>query len=189
MQSNEELVQENRALRDRLHRLAEASLRINESLDYIVVLQEVIDNARYLTGARYGAIASMDEAGGVDAVLTSGTTEDEHRQLMEVPEGLKIFEHFRLLSAPASLDDYHEYATAVGLNTGLPIRLGSCLSAPIKHQHESVGTVYLGHELDGREFSEEDVEALVTFASQAALVIANARRYRDEQRTRNDLRR
>ena len=190
MRSNEELVQENRSLRERLSRLSEASLRINESLDYIVVLQEVIDNARYLTGARYGVIASMDEAGGLDTVLTSGTTEDEHRQFMELPEGQKIFEHFRLLSAPASVADYYEYATAVGLPAVLPVPVGRCLSAPIKHQRESVGTIYLGHEPDGREFSEEDVETLVTFSSQAALVIANAanaRRHREERRARADL--
>ena len=187
MESNEELVQENRALRDRLHHLAEASLRINESLDYDVVLQEVIDNARYLTGSRYGVIASLDEAGGLDTVLSSGTTEAEHQQLMEVPEGLKIFEHFRQLSVPTNEASYHAYATSVGLNTDIPLQVGRFLSAPIKHQRESVGTVYLGRGSDGREFSEEDVETLVTFASQAALVIANARRYRDEQRARNDL--
>ena len=39
----------------------------------------------------------------------------------------------------------------------------------------------------GREFTREDEETLVMFASQAALVIANARRYQDEQRTRADL--
>ena len=39
----------------------------------------------------------------------------------------------------------------------------------------------------GREFTREDEDTLVMFASQAALVIANARRYRDEQRARSDL--
>ena len=37
------------------------------------------------------------------------------------------------------------------------------------------------------EFTPEDEETLVMFASQAALVIANARRHREEQRTRADL--
>ena len=37
------------------------------------------------------------------------------------------------------------------------------------------------------EFTTEDEETLVMFASQAALVIANARRHRDEQRARADL--
>ena len=84
MNREDDLLQENQALRERLSRLSEASVRINESLDFNVVLQEVIDNARYLTDASYGVIASMDAVGGLDSVLTSGTTEDEHRQLVEV---------------------------------------------------------------------------------------------------------
>ena len=57
-------------LEERLSRLSEASLRINESLDFDTVLQKVLDSARALTGARYGVIATMDEA-GLEAVLTS----------------------------------------------------------------------------------------------------------------------
>ena len=39
--------------RDRLSRLSEATLRINETLEFDNVLQVVVDNARALTGARY----------------------------------------------------------------------------------------------------------------------------------------
>ena len=39
---------------DRLSRLSQASLRINESLDLDTVLQQVVDSARLLTGSRYG---------------------------------------------------------------------------------------------------------------------------------------
>ena len=37
------------------------------------------------------------------------------------------------------------------------------------------------------EFTPEDEETLVMFASQAALVIANARRHREERRARTGL--
>ena len=42
-----------RALGERMARLSEASLRINESLDFDTVLQEVLDSALSLTAARY----------------------------------------------------------------------------------------------------------------------------------------
>ena len=57
-------MRENQALRERLSRLSEASLRINESLDPDTVLQEVMDNARTLTGARFGSITTLDDGGG-----------------------------------------------------------------------------------------------------------------------------
>ena len=59
------------------------------------------------------------------------------------------------------------------------------LAAPIRHLGERVGAIYVGEK--EREFSSEDQETLVMFASQAALVIANARRHRDEQRARAGL--
>ena len=51
------------ALHDRLSRLSEASLRINESLDFDVVMQGVLDSACSLTGARYGVMTLLDEGG------------------------------------------------------------------------------------------------------------------------------
>ena len=162
-------------------------MHINESLDTRVVLQGVIDNARYLTSAKYGVILTMDEAGGMDALLTSGMTEEEHRQIMEMVDGRRLFEHFRDLPGPFHTDNYREYATSAGLDGVIPLTLRSALAAPMRHRGKSVGNIYLGHVQEERKFSAEDVETLVMFASQAAMVISNARQYRDEMRSRTDL--
>ena len=53
------------------------------------------------------------------------------------------------------------------------------LAAPVYHRNERAGNFYLAGKT-GEEFAREDEETLVLFASQAALVIANARKYRDE---------
>ncbi len=187
MSREDDLSRENRALRERLSKLSEASVRINESLDFSVILQEVIDNARYLTNARYGVIATMDEAGGLDSVLTSGTTEDEHRQLVELPGGSRIFEHFSKIPEPLRVDNYSAYTASVGLDGWLPMTVFAGLAAPIRQHGKTVGIIWLGHTREDEVFSEEDVETLVMFASQAAVVISISRRYRDEQRARSDL--
>ena len=46
MTQSSDLERENRALRECLSRLSEASLRINERLEFDTVLQEVPDSAR-----------------------------------------------------------------------------------------------------------------------------------------------
>ena len=46
MDREDDLLRQIEALRERLSRLSEASLRINESLDFDTVLQEVLDSAR-----------------------------------------------------------------------------------------------------------------------------------------------
>ena len=175
------------ALRERLASMSEVILRINESLDFETVLQTVLDSARALTGARYGVIATKDEQGGLEAVLTSGTSAEEHRRLVNLPGGDRIFAHFTALADPVRVDEYGAYASSAELNDSLPITVRAGLCAPIRHQSRTVGVIFQGHDAEDRRFSSEDEEILVMFSSQAALIIANARRYRDEQRARADL--
>ena len=91
MTKYEELVHEIEGLQDRLSRLSEATLRINESLDFDNVLHEVLENARLLTEARYGVITVFDEAGQVEDFLSSGLTSEESQRLWELPEGQTFF--------------------------------------------------------------------------------------------------
>ena len=58
---------------------------------------------------------------------------------------------------------------------------------PMRHRGVHVGNFYLVKKEGGEEFTSEDEELLLLFASQAATAIANARTYRDEQRSRTDL--
>ena len=176
-------------LRDRLSRLSQASLRINESLDFDTVLQGVLDSACSLTGARYGVITLLDESGQIEDFVTSGLTPEEHRRLTELPEGMMFFEYLSRITEPLRLSDFHSYTRALGLPEFRPPMAVSpvltFLAAPIRHLGECVGAFYVGEK--DVEFTPEDEETLVMFASQAALVIANARRHRDEQRARADL--
>ena len=93
------------ALRDRVSNLSTALLRVSESLDLQTVLQEVVKSARSLTGARYGAIATIDESGAPEDFVTSGIAEEDHRRMMEWPDGPRLFEHFRDPSGPLRLAD------------------------------------------------------------------------------------
>ena len=176
-------------LRDRLSRLSQASLRINESLDFDTVLQGVLDSACSLTGARYGVITLLDGSGQVQDFVTSGLTAQEHRRFTDLPEGMMFFQYLSNIQEPLRLRDFHSHIRSLGLpefqppmavSTPLPF-----LAAPIRHLGESVGAFYVGEK--NVECTPEDEETLVMFASQAALVIANARRHRDEQRARADL--
>ena len=171
--------------RERLTRLSEASLRINESLDFDEVLQQVVDGARALTGARYGVITTMDDAGLPEDVFTSGITAEERGRLAGT--SLRVYQYFAGLPEPLRVPDYLGHARSQGLSAPFPLPVGPFLLAPIRHRGEGVGNIYLAREKGRPEFSREDEETLVLFASQAALVIANVRRHREEQRARADL--
>ena len=176
------------ALRDRLTRLSEASLRINESLDLDTVLQEVIDSARALTDSAYGVITTLDESGLPRDFVTSGMTPEAHQALENnLPEGLLVYRYLSSLREPLRIGNYREYIASLGLSDFLPISVSSFLTAPIRHAGRVEGNIYLAKDESEDEFTQEDEETLVMFASQAALVIANASRHRSEQQVRAKL--
>ena len=175
-------------LRDRLTLMCQACHRINESLDLDTVLQEVLDSARSLTGARYGLMVLLDGSGGVQDFLGAGFTPDEARRLWELPEGSEFIKYLGAIPGPLRVGDVAAHLRSMGLpDFRPPVPVGSFLAAPIRHGGAGVGNIYLARSDPGREFNQEDEETLVMFASQAALVIANARRHRDERRARGNL--
>ena len=190
MSREDELLREVEALRHRLSRLSAASLHINASLDFDTVLQGVLDAARSLTGAHYGVL-TLDDAGRLQDLHFSGITEQEARHLQELPDGDQIFEYLSRLSKPLRLPDLFGHLRSLGMSElQPPVTVSpviSFLAAPVLHQGERVGNFFLGEKEEAPEFTPEDEEILVLFASQAALVIANARRYQEERQTRTDL--
>ena len=178
------------ALQERLSRLSEASLRINESLDFDTVLQDVLDSARSLTAAHYGVMTLLDDAGRVQDFLSSGLTAEETEQLWLMPEGQRIFEFLTAISEPLRVPDLLEHVRALGFtefSIPLPVGVFRFMAAPMFHRGDRVGHVFVGAKAGGEEFTRADEESLVMFASQAALVIANARTHREERQARADL--
>ena len=175
-----------RALRERLSRLSAAVLHVNSSLDLDTVLYEILASTRDLVGARYGVITTIDETGEPQDFLTSGFSPEEERQLMEWPPALRFFEHLRDLPGPLRLADVPTYIRSLGYVPD-PILPKTFQATPMLHRGVHVGTYFLGRKQGGHEFTDEDEEILVLFASQAAAAIANARTHRDEQRARSSL--
>ena len=173
------------ALQDRLTRLSEASLRINDSLELDTVLQGVLDSARSLTGARYSVMTTLDESGQVEDFLASGLTPGEAQLLWAMPGGSEFFEYIDAIGEPLRVADFPDHLRSMGLpEFHPPAPVSSFLMVPIRHRGDRVGSIYMAKGDSGQEFSREDEETLAMFAAQSALVIANARRYRDERRSR-----
>ena len=186
LQEADELRRENEALRDRLSGLSEASLRISRSLDLDTVLQGVIDGACSLTRARYGALVSFDDSGGIETLITSGVTPEERPRFGDLPKGLGLLQYLNEIEGPLRLADIAGHPRSVGFPEGHP-PMRTFLGTPVLLLGERLGNIYLTEKEGGGEFTLEDEETLVMFASQAGMAIVNARRYSDEHRARADL--
>ncbi len=186
LQNPKELIQQIETLQSRISMLNAAILRISKSLDVGTVLREVVESARELTGARYGLIVTIDDSGQVQEFVSSGFTPEEHRQMADWPDGPRLFEHFRDLPGVLRGRDLYAYAHSLGYSHDL-LRLKTFQGTPMRHQGTHLGNFFLGEKECGREFTSDDEEVLVLFASQAATAIANARTYRNVYRARADL--
>ena len=186
LQEADELRREIATLRDRLSRLSKASLRITEYLDHDAVLQGVIDEARLLTDARYGALLAFGASGSIETLITSGITPEERGRLGDLPKGLGLLQYLNEVEEPLRLANIASHPRSIGFPKGHPT-MRTFLGTPVRYQGESLGNIYLTEKEGGREFTPDDEESLVMFASQAAVVIANARRYTEEHRAKDDL--
>lgn len=166
------LAQQNRELLA----LHQAGLDIAGELELDAVLQKIVDAARELVGARYGALSVPRPGGGTEAFLTSGLSSAERSLLGPPPadHGLLdlVSEGHRLRIADVTRDP-----RARGFPPHHPV-MRSLLAVPVRSGERVVGDLYLAEKEGAREFGPEDQETLARFATQAALAIENARLHR-----------
>ena len=171
---------------DRASRLSAAILRISRSLDLATVLEEVVESARTLTGARIGVITTIDSSGRVEDFFISGPAPEERRKMVEWPDGPRLFAHLRDLPSPVRVAEVDDYLRELGLSPN-PWGSKTMQATQMHRRGEHLGSFFLADKEDGEAFTGADEEILVLFASQAAAAIANARTHRDVERARADL--
>lgn len=186
MKSPDELRRENAALAERVSTLSAAILRVSASLDVETVMREVLESAIALTGARHGAIATISDTEPTQEYLLSGFTEDEQQKLVNWPDAQPFFAHLCGLSGPIRQRDLRRYVESLGFSSK-PLLSAAFQGTPMLHRDVHLGHFFLGKREGEGEFTTEDEEVLVLFATQAAAAIANARTYRDEKQARADL--
>ena len=135
----------------------------------IVREPEEIESLRStLTGARYGMIATVDDAGAIREFVASGLSAHECRHMADWPHRYRFFEHLRDLPGALRLADVPAYVRSLGYCEELT--LSKTLQAmPMRHRGVHAGNFVLGEKEGGQEFTGEDEEVLVLFASQAAI--------------------
>jgi signal transduction histidine kinase len=172
--TQDELEQTNRELLA----LHEAGLDIIGDLELETVLQRVVDEARALVGARYGALSFLREDGhGIEAFLTSGITPTERAAIGPIPEGHGLLAVVLQQGESLRLEDLTKDPHAVGFPPRHP-EMYSLLAVPIIASGRILGNLYLTEKDGSPTFDATDEETLERFATQAALAIENARLHR-----------
>jgi signal transduction histidine kinase len=163
------LARQNREL-EALHR---AAIDIYGELALDTVLQKVVDQARQLLDARYGAVSVIDERGIIKEFTTSGLDESIRDRIGDPPVGKGLLgvvlheeRHLRIRSLTSD-------PRAVGFPEHHP-KMGSLLAVPIVCKSPFRGNLYVADKTTAEEFAAEDEATLVRFATEAAIAIDNA---------------
>src|SRR3954447_1585205 len=172
---------------DQLHRLVTVGQEIVSELDLPTVLSRVVETARALTGARYGALGVLDRSRDhLEQFLTSGIDEATHRAIGDLPHGRGVLGV--LIGEPRALRlaDVGEHPRSYGFPPGHP-PMTSFLGMPVFVRGEAWGNLYLTDKEGAAEFTDADEAALAILASWAGVAIDNAGAYRREHERRLEL--
>lgn len=168
-----QLLRRNREL-DALYR---AGIAIAAELDMESVLDKIVERARQLVEARYGALAVYDEDDRLLAFLTSGLDSATRERIGSWPRGrgllgVKLREGEALRLSDLTRDPRFE-----GFPQGHPPMHG-LLVVPVAAGGGRRGNLYVAEKRTGTGFTTEDESTLRRFAAQAAVAATNARLHR-----------
>ncbi len=166
-----------RAIEDptKLRRVLEATLLIESNLELPEVLRHVAEEARSMTGARYGALGVLDEEKqALSEFITVGLSEEQEATIGPRPTGRGVLGLLIADPKPLRIPEIGNHADSFGFPPNHP-PMTSFLGVPIKVREEVYGNLYLADKVGWSEFTHDD-EALVGALSQAAgIAIENAR--------------
>lgn len=160
--------------------LQRAAEDIAGELDLESVLQKVVDSARVLLEARYGALSVMDEDGRILAFLTAGITDERRHKIGHPPVGQGLLGVVLRQGERLRLQDLTTDPRSVGFPAHHP-PMRSLLAVPIPGSGRFRGNLYLAEKIGAEEFDAADEETLARFATQAALAIETARLHRQQR--------
>ena len=157
--------------------LHDTGLGILGERDLETLLQLVVNGARNLIGARYGALSLLREEGGIEAFLVSGITPEERARLGPPPVGHGLLGVVLSEGTSLRLPDLTRDPRSVGFPDGHPT-MRSLLAVPVVSHGVVLGNLYLTEKEAEPAFDADDEETLGRLATLAALAIENARLHR-----------
>ncbi len=146
-------------------------LRFDLTLDDL--LQRIVDTARYVIGARYAALAVLNDEGQIAHFVFSGMSKEEADRIGEYPKGRGVLGLIIQEGKVLRLRDVRKHPKAWGFPPHHPV-MRSFLGVPIIVNGKPYGRLYMTEKQGGREFTKRDEELALLLAAQAAAAIERA---------------
>jgi GAF domain-containing protein len=168
------------AVQGRLRNLLHASRVVVEDLELEQVLQHIVEAARALVDAQYGALGVVDPDGRLERFIHVGMNDEVADRIGHLPEGHGILGAVIDRDETIRLDDLGADHRSIGFPAHHP-PMRTFLGVPIHIRDTTYGNLYLTNRADG-PFTAEDEELVKALAATAAIAIDNARLYKESRR-------
>jgi signal transduction histidine kinase len=158
-----------------LRRILESMLLIQADLALPQLLRHVVEEARSMTGARYGALGVLDEDHTVlEEFITVGLTEAEEEVIGLRPTGEGVLGLLIADPKPIRIAGLGEHPESSGFPPNHP-PMNSFLGVPIKVRDEVYGNLYLTDKVGWSEFTGNDQALVEALAIAAGIAVENSR--------------
>ncbi len=170
-----------------IRRLLDVGQALVTELDQKAVLDQVLQAAREITGARYAALGVLDDRRAeLEQFLTAGIDEATRRKIGDLPRGRGVLGALIEHPEPLRFADVGLHPSSYGFPAGHPV-MRSFLGVPVLVRGQAWGNLYLTEKEGDGEFTDADEEATVILARWAGVAIENARLYETSERRRQEL--
>lgn len=157
-----------------MNRLLEVILPVASDLSLPVVLERIVDAARELVGARYGALGVLAEDHTLAEFITVGIDAETIARIGPPPQGHGVLGLLIWDPKPVRMDDIGQHASSYGFPDHHP-PMHSFLGAPVLVRGTVFGNLYLSEKVGAPRFTQEDEDLVVGLAAVAGVAIENAR--------------
>ncbi len=168
-------------MRLRFERLLSAGVAIFSEISLDRVLQQLVDSAREVVGARYAALGVLGPDGAsLSQFVTSGVSQAERDRIGDPPHGRGLLGLVIREAKPIRTADISRHPRRYGFPPHHP-EMTTFLGVPIVSRGQVFGNLYLAEKIGAEEFSAEDEAIAVLLAAHAAVAVENARLHDESQ--------
>jgi signal transduction histidine kinase/CheY-like chemotaxis protein len=166
----------------RLEALIDLGQQLTAERDPLQMLESFCHSARKIIGAKYAAIAVLDqERKALLHFFTSGMTPEAAAHVGAQPVGRGLLGFLLSGGGRVRVRDIAEHPSSEGFPEHHP-RMVSFLGAAIRSSAGVYGALYLTDKIGFDEFSEEDEKLIATLVAQVGIAFENARFFEEIQR-------
>lgn len=150
-------------------------------LDLDDLLQEIVETAKDVCGAKFAALGVLGEGGEISDFYSAGGPSGMAEAIGRIPEGVGILGELMRDPVPLRLNDIAEHPLSAGIPAGHE-PMSRFLGVPLLIRDEVFGNIYLAEKVGGAEFDDMDEQLLGHLAAVAGASIERARLLADHTR-------